>query len=191
MNKIYFLLYALCLSLTACNGSTLKQELGLEKTPPDEFSIITRAPLSLPAEYDLPAPRPGAARPQEASTSDVARTALLGQPVHTMKATSAASEGAAANALLVRVGAGAQNEDIRQMLDQEQQEEDALAKKKGIGGLILRREQETKGEKSLIDATAEAKRVQETKKAGQVLSGTQARTTTGMPKTLWQRLTNF
>ena len=44
---------------------------------PDEFAVVTRAPLSMPPDYGLRPPRPGAARPNETSPRDDARSKLL------------------------------------------------------------------------------------------------------------------
>jgi len=38
-------------SLSACSG--VKKTLGLENSAPNEFLVSTRAPLTLPPEYDL------------------------------------------------------------------------------------------------------------------------------------------
>lgn len=61
--------------LAGC-GSDAKRALGWEKTPPDEFSVMTRAPLVQPPDYDLRPPTPGAARSQEAAV-DQARKVLI------------------------------------------------------------------------------------------------------------------
>jgi hypothetical protein len=53
------------LALAGC-GSDTARTLGFTRDAPDEFSVVTRAPLSLPPTLgELPRPRPGAARPQE------------------------------------------------------------------------------------------------------------------------------
>lgn len=44
---------------------------------PDEFGVVTRAPLSLPPDYGLRPPRPGAGRPNETSPRDEAQAKLL------------------------------------------------------------------------------------------------------------------
>ena len=44
---------------------------------PDEFAVVTRAPLSMPPDYGLRPPRPGAVRPNETSPRDDARSKLL------------------------------------------------------------------------------------------------------------------
>ena len=51
------------LMVGAC-GDTRKV-LGYDKVTPDEFKVVSRAPLSLPPDYGLRPPQPGAPRPQE------------------------------------------------------------------------------------------------------------------------------
>ncbi len=53
--------------------------LGLSKITPDEFRVVTKAPLVLPPDYALRPPTPGEPRPQELQPQSAARTALLGQ----------------------------------------------------------------------------------------------------------------
>jgi len=60
-------------------GEEMRKSLGLGKNAPDEFQVVRRAPLSLPPDFQLRPPRPGATRPQEGSTTDQARSAVLGQ----------------------------------------------------------------------------------------------------------------
>ena len=43
----------------------LKSTFGLNKRAPDEFAVPTRAPLSLPPDYSLRPPEPGAPRPNQ------------------------------------------------------------------------------------------------------------------------------
>ena len=65
-----FLLGALAL-LTACEET--KRALGQTKESPDEFTVYQRAPLSLPPNYGLRPPSPGAARPQTVNPRDRAK----------------------------------------------------------------------------------------------------------------------
>lgn len=71
------LLLGSAVALSACGGETRKM-LGLGKTPPDEFTVVKRAPLSLPPNYALRPPEPGAARPQEPSPTEQARQQVFG-----------------------------------------------------------------------------------------------------------------
>ena len=54
-----------------------KETIGLTKQSPDEFAVVTRAPLSIPPKFDLRPPKPGADRPQETATRSEARKILL------------------------------------------------------------------------------------------------------------------
>jgi len=58
--------------------------VGIDQVGPDEFAVESRAPLTIPPEYDLRPPQPGAPRPQEVSSADKARkvidTAGPGEP---------------------------------------------------------------------------------------------------------------
>lgn len=65
------------LSLGACGGT--RQALGLSKVTPDEFRVVTKAPLAVPPDYALRPPAPGEPRPQELQPESAARLALLGE----------------------------------------------------------------------------------------------------------------
>lgn len=80
------LLTVACLSasllLPGCTG--FRQAIGLDRVGPDEFAVESRAPLTIPPEFELRPPQPGAPRPQEATAADKARkvidTAGPGEP---------------------------------------------------------------------------------------------------------------
>jgi hypothetical protein len=65
---------AAALLLGGC--SNWKQALGIEPVSPDEFAVESRAPLTIPPDFNLRPPEPGAPRPQEASMSNKAQTAV-------------------------------------------------------------------------------------------------------------------
>jgi Protein of unknown function (DUF3035) len=70
----------LCLAaagILAAGCSDTRRALGIEKTPPDEFTIVSRAPLVLPPEYALRPPEPGAARPQDLAPRQQARQTIF------------------------------------------------------------------------------------------------------------------
>ena len=68
----------LLLGLAGCSGD-LSRTFGLTRDAPDEFAVTTRAPLSMPPDFSLRPPRPGAPRPMEQSESRQAETALAPQ----------------------------------------------------------------------------------------------------------------
>lgn len=68
------------LVLLAGCGEDMRKSFGLGKNAPDEFQVVRRAPLSLPPDFQLRPPQPGAVRPQEGSATDQAKKAVLDQP---------------------------------------------------------------------------------------------------------------
>ena len=66
------------LLLTACSDN-LTRTFGLTRDAPDEYTVTTRAPLSMPPDYNLRPPRPGTPRPQEQSERQQAEEALVPQ----------------------------------------------------------------------------------------------------------------
>ena len=63
--------------LAGCQSTS--QALGMTKVTPDEFRVVTKAPLVVPPDYSLRPPAPGEPRPQELQPESAARNALLGQ----------------------------------------------------------------------------------------------------------------
>jgi hypothetical protein len=63
--------------LAGCD--TASKAFGLAKVTPDEFRVVTKAPLTLPPDYSLRPPAPGEPRPQELQPESAARQALIGQ----------------------------------------------------------------------------------------------------------------
>ena len=57
------LVAGICVGLAGCDST--KQALGMGKNPPDEFQVVTHAPLSMPPDFNLVPPKPGETRPQE------------------------------------------------------------------------------------------------------------------------------
>jgi hypothetical protein len=63
--------------LAGCQST--QQALGMTKVVPDEFRVVTKAPLVVPPDYALRPPAPGQPRPQELQPESAARLALLGE----------------------------------------------------------------------------------------------------------------
>jgi len=63
--------------LAGCQST--RQALGMTKVTPDEFRVVTKAPLVVPPDFSLRPPAPGEPRPQELQPESAARNALLGQ----------------------------------------------------------------------------------------------------------------
>ena len=65
--------------LAGCGGEDLSRQIGIVRDVPDEFQVTTRAPLSMPPDFTLRPPDPGAPRPQELSAPQSAEAALVPQ----------------------------------------------------------------------------------------------------------------
>lgn len=112
-----FVAALLPLVLSACSDA--KRALGYEKAPPDEFQVVSRAPLSMPPDFSLRPPVAGAARPQEATPREQARKVIAGQRGSTPIATEGRSQGDLV--LMRRIGADSIQPDIRVLVNKENQ----------------------------------------------------------------------
>jgi len=97
---------------TGCGG--IARAAGATKVSPDEFRVVTQAPLTLPPDYSLRPPRPGEPRPQESSVGDDARATLFGQDT-------AAQASSGERQLVNDAGATATDPTIRDTIDFESQ----------------------------------------------------------------------
>lgn len=92
------------LCLAGCGN--VSKTFGLQVTPPDAYDVATEAPLSMPPELGtemstLPAPQPGAPRPQQVSAAQQAEEVLAPQ---TALANTSTSMGPGQQALLQEAG---------------------------------------------------------------------------------------
>lgn len=152
---------------------TLREQAGLTKQRPDEFAVVTKAPLTLPPDFKLRPPRPGEKRPQEKQPAAVARAALIGKAGTSMVGTgdlnsrtapginSKTSVGEAA--LLRQAGASNASKEIRNIVNKENavlsSKDNTFAKrlmfwKQSAGGVV-------------VDASKEARRIREVEATGQ------------------------
>jgi len=109
------LVAALAPLLGGCGPDTARS-LGFTRDAPDEFQVVTRAPLSMPpslSDQPLPVPRPGTPRPQDAGQ----QTTTLGQ-LAASGTRGAAAPSSAEAALLAQAGPTAAP-DVRRRVDEE------------------------------------------------------------------------
>ena len=62
------------LSLTGCDS--IRDAAGITKQPPDEFAVVSKAPLIIPPDFNLHPPKPGAAPLNQTSPTQAAQAAL-------------------------------------------------------------------------------------------------------------------
>lgn len=70
---------ALVAAVGLAGCSSTRQALGMTKVTPDEFRVVTKAPLVVPPDYSLRPPAPGEPQPQELRPESAARAALVGE----------------------------------------------------------------------------------------------------------------
>jgi hypothetical protein len=158
---------ALPLAIGGCSG--VKETLGLTKQSPDEFRVVSRAPLSMPPDYNLRPPTPGAPRPQEGTPRDQAQQAVLGIapdaiPPIGQGEESEAAQSSGESALLQSAGATGVDPNIRQLVDTETAEDEADSKTLA-DTLVFWREPEPYG--TVVDPALEQKRLQENAATGE------------------------
>ena len=108
-------LVAVLVAATAASGcSSFSRAIGATRSSPDEFRVMTHAPLTLPPDYNLRPPRPGEARPGESDPASEARTALFGDNVGQQ-----ATQGE--RAFDSAAGAATADDNIREQIDYEAQ----------------------------------------------------------------------
>ena len=73
---LFSALASVALIATGCTSTS--RALGLEKSAPNEFNILTKAPLIVPPEYNLRPPAVGASSAENNYTQRSAREALIG-----------------------------------------------------------------------------------------------------------------
>lgn len=114
MNRPITMLALLAAAATTTACGTVQRAIGAGKVSPDEFRVVSQAPLTLPPDYSLRPPRPGEARPTELDPGDQARAALFGADV-------AQSASPAERAFVTAAGAEAVDPNIRDTIDYESQ----------------------------------------------------------------------
>jgi len=103
---------AIAASVAGCDS--IRQAAGQDKQSPDEFAIVTKAPLVIPPDYNLRPPTAGAAPTNQLAPTQAAQAALFTADAATVAASLPPSMSTGERYLLVN--AGVQNADpaIRQ-----------------------------------------------------------------------------
>ena len=165
----------LCIGAAALVGgcTEVRKVFSRTKSPPDEFAVYSRAPLSMPPDYGLRPPAPGQTRPQQVVPRNQAETAIRGG-----QKGGAGAKGAPGNqpavssgtqALLRATGANQADPDIRTLVNRESSslvEGDVT-----LADRILFWKKSGETEKgSVVDPAKEAKRIRENQALGRSLT---------------------
>lgn len=152
----------LALALSACGG--FREQLGMNKQSPDEFRVVSRAPLTLPPDYSLRPPEPGAPRPQVGTSAQQAERAVFANSQTPAQQQTAVPRTAGEQALLNAAGAEQADPNIRLIVDRETKRINAESER-FVDALVFWDTQPPAG--SIVDPVAETRRLQENAALGQ------------------------
>ena len=141
--------------LTGCGE--VRSMLGQNKQPPDEFAVLSQAPLSIPPNFTLRPPEPGAKRPQKLSKkNDIKRIVLKSGAPKPMSTTPIIGGVSGEKSLRNLLGTSSAKSDIRRLLNEENKE--LIYTDQRLINKLLKWPSGSATE-SILDATAESERI--------------------------------
>jgi len=160
------------LAMAASGCTSLRSALGIDKNAPDEFTVVSRAPLTLPPDYNLRPPQEVGGKPATPNPTEQAR-----QTVFRVADPRASGPNPTANpnltpgeaALLTKAGAGTADPKIRQTVNEETSrllERDHSF----IDSLLFWKSTPQPGENEVVDAAKEAQRLNQNAAVGKPAS---------------------
>lgn len=162
-HKISFLIMG-CALLVSCSGT--KGVLGVGRSAPDEFKVISNPPLSLPPDFAL---RPPLTAHSAQGSSDLSAKELFhANQSASQKVSTSAVLSRAEKKLLERARANTANPDIKTLIDDEYRELTEKEEEKGILKKVFSytKGESDKGKDPVVDAAREKERIEESKKEG-------------------------
>lgn len=160
-----FGLALVALALAGC--SDVRRSIGLDRQSPDEFTVVSRAPLTLPPSMaNLPKPRPGAARPQDATPQQMAAGAVFGGS--SRGAAKPVGNSAGESALVAQAGSKGIDPNVRAKVDQETTQL-IIADKSWVDSILFWQTQEPPV--SVVDPAKEQQRLREAQAQGKTPTG--------------------
>jgi len=149
---------AVPLALSGC--SDVKHAFGLEKTIPNEFDVVSNAPLAIPPDFNLRPPRPGAAPTQGQNPTVQAKETIFRAGGDKAGFEAPDNKFSAGEEDILRA-AGAQNAegDIRSVVNQEAAE--AQPFNQNFVDRLLYYRQNKEAKKALLDPVKETARLED------------------------------
>jgi len=174
---------AIVVCLSGCS-SDLSRTFGFTRDAPDEFQVTTRAPLSMPPDYTVRPPRPGASRPQELTAPRAAEAALAPQTALTQGTGGTAAPGSGEQALVAAAGAPAPA-NIRNQVDSDAAVD--ASSRSFTDYLMFWKTPEPKPGVA-VDPQAEANRIRANAALGQSVDQGSTPIIQERPKSVWEKL---
>ena len=163
--------FAIILPILLIGCSSARDIVGLGKQSPDEFEVVTRAPLSLPPDYGLRVPIPNISRTQEKSVRDSADDLISSRGSSSRQKLSRRNRlGAtspAEDAILGRAQARSSDDSIRAKISSDNKTISGTDKKL-IDKIIFWQGAEKPG--AILDPEKESKRINDLKSDGKTIA---------------------
>lgn len=115
--KLVLVTAGAALMLAGCQS--FREATGSVKTPPNEFAVVTKAPLIMPPDYNLRPPQPGAPDRNTPDATEAARRALFQRDANAAADSLGPGYSAGEKMLLSRSGGAVAPGDARDNLNQE------------------------------------------------------------------------
>lgn len=155
------------MSLSGCESA--KETLGVnQRQVPDEFAVIKQAPLTLPPDFNLRPPRPGAPRPQDRNADAAAKEVVTGLDSKSQTQDKTDNSFTSGEELLLQsAGADKADPNIRDDIDSAQRtfEKQNVPVAKRLFGLY-----EDEPPASIVDAKKERQRIKENIDSGEPIT---------------------
>ena len=149
-------------ALLGCQS--FREASGLTKDSPDEFAVVTKAPLVMPPDFNLRPPRDGAPPTNQVNPTDVAQAALFDANDPNAPKPAASDTSESEKQLLAAANATSPDPSIRQQVASDGRSMEASSDAFTNKVLFW---QDKAPEGTNVDAEAEAKRLDAQKNGGQ------------------------
>jgi len=164
----------LVMGLSGCSDT--RKALGIDKAPPDEFAVVSGAPLTMPPDFNLRPPRSPSDKPPSETAAQAGRQTVFrvsdAKTPAVIASTQVGSNGAALSpgeqALIAKAGAAGADPSIRQQVDKDTAQLNADNSGGFVDSLLFWREPPPPGE--AVDASREAQRLRENAALGKPAS---------------------
>lgn len=160
-SKGLFGLIFLGVFLFGCAGD-VRDTLGMRRDAPDEFKVVSNAPLSVPPDFSLRPPLPGAKRPQQVDIDSQARSVLIDKNLEKEKPEVFSGASSGESTFLKRANVETADPDIKSILLEQERQQVFKEENDGVFDKVI---SYTKGEKEdeepVVDAVKERERITE------------------------------
>lgn len=156
--------------------SDTRKALGIDKAPPDEFAVVSGAPLTMPPDFNLRPPRSPSDKPPSETAAQAGRQTVFrvsdsktpAVAATTLTGTNGAALSPGEQALIAKAGATGADPSIRQQVDKDTAQINEDNSGGFVDSLLFWREPPPPGE--AVDPSREAQRLRENAALGKPAS---------------------